>query len=124
MSESTPNFKVLSSSAVNVVVSHCGLGAAQEALYFGKPLLCIPFFGDQVRGAALGVCMWRVSVLPFADEALPLLVDPCTCSRMWLLAWWMQGLASRWTKSGTAMRRTAPLPPLLRVSALDHAFPH
>ena len=23
------------------------MAGAQEALYFGKPLICIPFFGDQ-----------------------------------------------------------------------------
>jgi len=37
---------------VKVVVSHCGAAAAQEALYFGKPLLCVPFFGDQPDVAA------------------------------------------------------------------------
>eukprot|EP00949_MAST-11_sp_MAST-11-sp1_P005097 g5097.t1 len=44
---SVPHFTVLGHSAVRVVVSHCGTSAAQEALYFGKPLLCLPFFGEQ-----------------------------------------------------------------------------
>jgi hypothetical protein len=37
---------------VRLVVSHCGLGSAQEALYFHKPLLCIPFLFDQNDVAA------------------------------------------------------------------------
>ena len=50
--QSTPNFKVMASPLVHVVISHCGLGAAQEALYFGKPLVCIPLLGDQPDVAA------------------------------------------------------------------------
>ena len=34
------------------MVSHCGMGVAQEALMFGKPLLCLPLFGDQIDVAA------------------------------------------------------------------------
>ena len=32
---------------MKAVVSHCGMGAAQEALLFGKPLLCVPILADQ-----------------------------------------------------------------------------
>jgi UDP:flavonoid glycosyltransferase YjiC (YdhE family) len=58
-----PSFKILNKlgqstmhllrrDEVKVVVSHCGIGVAQEALLFGKPLLCLPLFGDQVDVAA------------------------------------------------------------------------
>ena len=41
------HYKVLAHDAVKVVVSHCGMAAAQEALYFGKPVVCLPLFADQ-----------------------------------------------------------------------------
>jgi UDP:flavonoid glycosyltransferase YjiC (YdhE family) len=42
-----PHLKVLAHESVKLVLSHCGAGSAQEALYYGKPVLCLPFFGDQ-----------------------------------------------------------------------------
>ena len=42
-----PLLATIAQPEVKVVVSHCGAGAAMEALSFGKPLLCVPFFGDQ-----------------------------------------------------------------------------
>ena len=58
-----PSFKILNKlgqstmhllrrQEVKIVVSHCGMGVAQEALMFGKPLLCLPLFGDQIDVAA------------------------------------------------------------------------
>jgi hypothetical protein len=35
-----------------VVISHCGMVSAQEALIFGKPVLCLPFLMDQPDVAA------------------------------------------------------------------------
>jgi UDP:flavonoid glycosyltransferase YjiC (YdhE family) len=32
------HLKILAQDSVKVVISHCGMGAAQEALYFGKPV--------------------------------------------------------------------------------------
>ncbi len=46
------HFSMLANPSVRVVVSHCGLAAAQEALYFGNPVLCIPFMMDQPDVAA------------------------------------------------------------------------
>lgn len=37
---------------MRVVVSPCGMATAQESLYYGKTLLCIPMMGDQVDVAA------------------------------------------------------------------------
>ena len=42
------HYKVLAHSAVKLVVSHCGMAAAQEAVYFGKPIVCLPEFSDQL----------------------------------------------------------------------------
>ena len=39
--------QILAHPAVKAVVSHCGMGSAQEALLFGKPLLCLPMLADQ-----------------------------------------------------------------------------
>ncbi|POM60704.1 UDP-glucoronosyl and UDP-glucosyl transferase [Phytophthora palmivora] len=51
-SSSLSNLEILSHPAVRVVVSHCGMVSAQEALVMGKPLLCIPFLVDQPDVAA------------------------------------------------------------------------
>lgn len=42
-----PYLAIVSHPDVIAVVSNCQLDAAQEALYFGKPILCLPFYMDQ-----------------------------------------------------------------------------
>ncbi|CAN0309667.1 unnamed protein product, partial [Laminaria digitata] len=42
-----PLLGILAHPSVKAVVSHCGMGSAQEALLFGKPLLCLPMLADQ-----------------------------------------------------------------------------
>ncbi|KAK1935055.1 UDP-glucuronosyltransferase 3A2 [Phytophthora citrophthora] len=51
-STSLSNLELLDHPAVRLVVSHCGMVSAQEALVAGKPLLCIPFLVDQPDVAA------------------------------------------------------------------------
>lgn len=46
------NIDILSHPAVKLVISHCGMVSAQEALVYQKPLLCIPFLVDQPDVAA------------------------------------------------------------------------
>ncbi|TDH72937.1 hypothetical protein CCR75_008090 [Bremia lactucae] len=46
------NLEILGHPAVTVVLSHCGMTSAQEALVMKKPLICIPFLGDQLDVAA------------------------------------------------------------------------
>ncbi len=50
---------MLASPTVQVVLSHCGSGIVSEALYFSKPLVCLPVLADQVwAGVSAGsVCM-------------------------------------------------------------------
>jgi ceramide galactosyltransferase len=43
---------VLSHPNVRVFVSHCGMNSINEALYSAKPILALPFFGDQHYNAA------------------------------------------------------------------------
>lgn len=56
-----PQPVVLSHPNVVAFVSHCGMNSIQEALYYGKPILALPFFGDQHDNAArlvdLGVAL-------------------------------------------------------------------
>lgn len=47
-----PQQAVLSHAAVRVFVSHCSPNGINEALYCGKPILGLPFFGDQDYFAA------------------------------------------------------------------------
>ena len=47
-----PQQAVLSHPNVRVFVSHCGMNSLNEALYWAKPILALPFFGDQHYNAA------------------------------------------------------------------------
>lgn len=48
-----PQRAVLAHPNVKVFISHCGHISETEAVYFGVPLVCIPFFGDQPTNAAI-----------------------------------------------------------------------
>ena len=43
--------EVLKHESVKVAITHCGTGGVHEALYFGVPLVCIPFWFDQFSWA-------------------------------------------------------------------------
>jgi hypothetical protein len=47
----TLHLHIMAEPSISVAVSHCGMGAVQEILASGKPVLCFPFFGDQVDTA-------------------------------------------------------------------------
>lgn len=47
-----PQQAVLEHPAVRAFVSHCGMNSVSESLYHGKPILCLPIFGDQHYNAA------------------------------------------------------------------------
>ncbi|MBD2138619.1 glycosyltransferase family 1 protein [Anabaena sp. FACHB-1237] len=47
-----PQQTVLAHPNVRAFVSHCGMNSINESLYFAKPILALPFFGDQHYNAA------------------------------------------------------------------------
>ena len=76
---------VLSHPNVVVFVSHCGMNGINESLYYGKPILALPFFGDQHYNAArlvdLGVALKlskrNFSRIDVSDKINQLLHDQC-----------------------------------------------
>jgi UDP:flavonoid glycosyltransferase YjiC (YdhE family) len=42
---------ILQQNSVKLFLSHCGMGSCLEALYFSKPVLCMPFNMDQFSNA-------------------------------------------------------------------------
>lgn len=51
-SDNVPLLRLMSHTAIRVVLCDCDLALAQEALYYGKPLLCIPHSMEQFDVAA------------------------------------------------------------------------
>ncbi|CAF3722136.1 unnamed protein product, partial [Rotaria sp. Silwood1] len=44
---------ILQQNSVKVFLSHCGMGSCLEALYFSKPILCMPFNMEQFSNAIM-----------------------------------------------------------------------
>jgi UDP:flavonoid glycosyltransferase YjiC (YdhE family) len=80
-----PQLEVLSHPNVVAFVSHCGMNSIHESLYCGKPILALPFFGDQHYNAArlvdLGVALKinkrNFSRIDVFDKVNQLLRDRC-----------------------------------------------
>eukprot|EP00443_Scrippsiella_acuminata_P008812 CAMPEP_0115169124 /NCGR_PEP_ID=MMETSP0270-20121206/1108_1 /TAXON_ID=71861 /ORGANISM="Scrippsiella trochoidea, Strain CCMP3099" /LENGTH=505 /DNA_ID=CAMNT_0002581815 /DNA_START=33 /DNA_END=1549 /DNA_ORIENTATION=- len=53
ISKWTPQAELLQDDAVKVVITHCGWGGTLETLTASKPIVTIPFFGDQPANARL-----------------------------------------------------------------------
>lgn len=76
---------VLSHPRVVAFVSHCGMNGIHESLYSGKPILALPFFGDQHYNAArlvdLGVALrlskHNFSRIDVSNKINQLLHDRC-----------------------------------------------
>mmetsp|Transcript_31949 Transcript_31949/g.57290 ORF Transcript_31949/g.57290 Transcript_31949/m.57290 type:complete len:505 (-) Transcript_31949:350-1864(-) len=49
----TPQAELLQDGAVRVVITHCGWGGTLECMTASKPVVTIPFFGDQPTNARL-----------------------------------------------------------------------
>eukprot|EP00438_Fugacium_kawagutii_P026905 Skav209551 [mRNA] locus=scaffold2497:375448:376896:+ [translate_table: standard] len=53
ISKWTPQAELLQDPAIKVVISHCGWGGTLETITAGKPIVAIPFLGDQPINATL-----------------------------------------------------------------------
>jgi hypothetical protein len=42
---------ILQQKSIKMFISHCGMGSAMEALYYSKPIVCMPFNMDQFTNA-------------------------------------------------------------------------
>jgi UDP-glucoronosyl and UDP-glucosyl transferase len=79
-----PQLPVIAHTAVKLVISPCGLGTAQETLYYGKPLLCIPMYGDQFdisarvvdRQAGLSISIQQATPTQLSAAIHTLLEEP------------------------------------------------
>uniref|UniRef100_A0A0K0ENX0 glucuronosyltransferase n=1 Tax=Strongyloides stercoralis TaxID=6248 RepID=A0A0K0ENX0_STRER len=60
-----PQFDLLNDSRIKIFITHCGMNSIIEASYTGKPILCIPFFGDQMRNSGL---VYRLGFSEFFDK--------------------------------------------------------
>jgi len=67
----TPQNDLLGHAKVQLFMSHCGLLSSQEAIYHGKPILCLPLFGDQFRNGKMleGLGMSRTVLHEETSEA-------------------------------------------------------
>jgi glucuronosyltransferase len=63
-----PQTDILAHPRTRAFVNHCGVNSMYEALWHGKPLLGLPFFGDQPSNAdrvvaKVGACPACITVL-------------------------------------------------------------
>ncbi|CAH9117758.1 unnamed protein product [Cuscuta europaea] len=57
-----PQVQVLSHPSVGAFVTHCGWNSILEAVSFGVPVICRPFFGDQKLNSRLVESVWEIGV--------------------------------------------------------------
>jgi len=58
-----PQTQLLAHDSVGVFVTHCGSNSVTESLSGGVPMICRPFFGDQMVGARVIEDVWEVGVI-------------------------------------------------------------
>ncbi|CAE7438373.1 UGT2B14 [Symbiodinium natans] len=74
ISKWTPQAELLQDDAVKAVITHCGWGGTLECMTAGKPIVAIPFFGDQPENAHLLVKAGvgeLIGKIPRGDEQKP-----------------------------------------------------
>ncbi|KZV26974.1 anthocyanidin 3-O-glucosyltransferase 7-like [Dorcoceras hygrometricum] len=60
--EWAPQTEVLSHPSVGVFVTHCGWNSTLESILGGVPMICMPFFADQMINRRLMENVWRIGV--------------------------------------------------------------
>lgn len=76
-----PQKDLLASSSIKAFITHSGVQSTQEALWHAKPMITIPFFGDQKRisrrsverGVAVDIDFSKFSVETFKESILKIL---------------------------------------------------
>ncbi|XP_073137904.1 flavonol 3-O-glucosyltransferase F3GT2-like [Henckelia pumila] len=58
--EWAPQSQVLSHPSVGVFVTHCGWNSTLESIMGGVPMICMPFFADQMINRRLMENVWRI----------------------------------------------------------------
>lgn len=79
-----PQAQVIADPRVHAVVTHCGWGASLEVVMGGKPIICLPYFGDQPinadllvsKGIGIKLDLKTVKAKDFEDAVSKLLSDP------------------------------------------------
>ncbi|XP_073135671.1 UDP-glycosyltransferase 86A1-like [Henckelia pumila] len=54
--------RVLSNPGIGGFLTHCGWNSVLESIWFGVPMICYPFFADQITNRKLVVDDWRVGL--------------------------------------------------------------
>lgn len=62
-----PQNDILAHSNVKVFITHGGIFGSQEGLYWAKPMLCIPLYGDQHRNTIKSVRAGYARSMAFAE---------------------------------------------------------
>ncbi len=114
---------VLNHSAVKVFFTHGGISSLLEAVFYGKPMLVLPFFGDQFTNAIqvseMGIGE-RLSKYTFTTEQLAArlesLVNDATADSTS-----SETLAGRVARFQKIARLTSPVHRLLAASLLEQA---
>lgn len=67
--EWAPQEAVLGHPSIGCFITHCGWSSFMEGLSMGVPLLCWPYFGDQMYTATCICDVWRVGMRVKGDES-------------------------------------------------------
>ncbi|KAI4299179.1 hypothetical protein L6164_032662 [Bauhinia variegata] len=57
-----PQAQVLAHDAIGVFVTHCGFSSLTESIANGVPMICRPYFGDQVMAGRMLEDVWGIGV--------------------------------------------------------------
>lgn len=85
-----PQRAILAHPNVKAFITHGGLNSIQECIYFGKPLIVIPFFCDQGtngqfaadRGYGINIPIWKLTEDNFKEAIHEILYNPRLESRI------------------------------------------